>query len=144
MHVGAAVPSAVAEHHVDLVGFIQPHRDPGGEQVPQVDHFFARVLQGADHADADRPALAGEGGDRGLSPFAEVAFGLVGGQERQLIDHHDQEREHGRDGERPGPAAELARARVHLGDRGGSGQGRAVYDERSRAVSVRGGSQHAW
>jgi hypothetical protein len=30
----AAVPGAVAEHHVDLLGFIQPHGDPVGEQVP--------------------------------------------------------------------------------------------------------------
>ena len=90
---GAAVAGAVAEHHVDLVGFVQPHGDPGGEQVPQVDHVLARVLQRPDHAHADGAALAGEGGDGGFGAFAEVAFGLVGGQERQLIDDHDQERE---------------------------------------------------
>ena len=54
---GAAVAGTVAEHHVHLLGFIQPHRDPVGEQVADGQHLLARVLQRGDHAVADRPAL---------------------------------------------------------------------------------------
>ena len=92
---GAAVPGAVAEHHVHLLGLIEPHGDPGGEQVPEGDHVLARVLQRGDHAVADRPALGGQGRQRGLGPFAQVAVGLVGGQERELVDQHHDERELG-------------------------------------------------
>ena len=46
------------------------------------------------------------------------AFGLVGGQERQLVHQHHHEREPGRGGEGAGDAAELPGPVVHLGDRG--------------------------
>ena len=88
----AAVPGAVAEHHVHLLGFIEPHGDPVGEQVPDGQHVLARVLQGSDHAVADRAALGGEGGQGGHDPLAELAVGLVGGQERDLIDQDHGER----------------------------------------------------
>ena len=88
----AAVPGAVAEHHVHLLRLIEPHRDPVREQVPDGQHVLARVLQRGDHAVAHRPALGGQGGQRGHDPVLELAVGLVGGQERDLIDQHHGER----------------------------------------------------
>ena len=69
-------------------------------------HVLARILQRPDHAHPHRPALAGQRRDGRLSPLAQVAFGLVGGQERQLIDQHDDERVPGRGGEGAGEAAD--------------------------------------
>jgi hypothetical protein len=37
----AAVPGAVAEHHIHLLGFIEPHGDPVGERVPDGQHVLA-------------------------------------------------------------------------------------------------------
>ena len=75
-------------------------------------------MQRADHAHPDRPALAGQRGDRGLGPLAQVPVGLVGGQERQLVHQHHHERELRGQREGAGPAAELPGPVVHLGDRG--------------------------
>ena len=53
----AAVAGAVAEHHVGLLGLIEPHSYPAGEQVPDRQHVLARVLECPDDAVADRAAL---------------------------------------------------------------------------------------
>ena len=113
----AAVPGAVAEHHVHLLGFIEPHRDPVREQVPDGQHVLARVLQRGHHAVADRPALGGQGGQRGHDPVLEVAVGLVGGQERDLIDQHHGERVLAGRGVVALPSGEPGSAVLHVGDR---------------------------
>ena len=91
----AAVACAVAEHQVGLGGLVQPQRDLVGEQVADVQDFLARVLQRGDDAVADRAALSGQGGQRGQDALAELAVGLVGGQERDLIDQDHDERVRG-------------------------------------------------
>jgi hypothetical protein len=53
----AAVAGAVAEHHVGLLGLIEPHSYPAGEHVPDRQHVLARVLECPDDAVADRAAL---------------------------------------------------------------------------------------
>ena len=88
----AAVVGAVAEHQVHLRRLVQPQRDLVGEQVADVQDLFARVLQRGDDAVADRPALRRQRGQRGEDAFLELAVGLVGGQERHLIDQHHHER----------------------------------------------------
>ena len=125
----AAIAGAVAEHHVHLLGLIQPHRDPVREQVPDTQHVLARVLQRGHHAVADRPALRRQGGQRGHDPLAELAVPLVGGQERDLIDQHHHERViHGRDMIAALPG-EPGRPALHVGhgglqhDRDGVGVG---------------------
>jgi hypothetical protein len=69
-----------------LLGFVQPHGDPVGEQVPDAQHVLARILQRSDHAVADRATLRGERGQGVHDSLAHLAVGLVGGQERDLID----------------------------------------------------------
>ena len=88
----AAVAGAVAEHQVDLGRLVEAQRDLVGEQVADVEHFLARVLQRGDDAVADRAALGGERGERGEGALAELAVGLVGGQERDLVDQDHDER----------------------------------------------------
>jgi hypothetical protein len=46
---GAAVAGAVAQDHVDLLGFVQAHGDPVGEQVADRQDLLARVLQCRHH-----------------------------------------------------------------------------------------------
>ena len=94
----AAVAGAVAEHHVGLGGLIEAQGDLVGEQVADVQDFLARVLQRGDDAVADGAALGGEGGQRGEGAFFEFAVGLVGGQERDLVDQDHDERVLGRRG----------------------------------------------
>ena len=88
----AAIPCAVAEDHVHLLGLVQPERDLVGEQVADVHDLFARVLERGQDADPDRPALGGERGQRGGDAQLEALVGLVGGQERDLVDHDQDER----------------------------------------------------
>jgi hypothetical protein len=113
-----------------LVGLIQPQRDAGREQVAEADHVLARVLQRADDADADRPTLAGQRGYRCLSALTLVTIGLVGGEERELVDEHDEERKlqgrresAGRPGELGGPVVHLGHGVLEEPDHPGCGVG---------------------
>ena len=72
---GASVAGSVAEDHVDLLGLVQPHGDPVGEQVADGHDFLARVLQRGDHAVPDGAALGGEGGQVGLDPLPQCLSG---------------------------------------------------------------------
>ena len=89
---GATVAGSVAKHHVHLLGLIQPHRDPIGEQVADRHDLLARVLERGDHAVADRPALGRQRRQRRLDPLTGDLVGVVGSQERDLIDQHHHER----------------------------------------------------
>jgi hypothetical protein len=45
------------QHQVGLLGFGEPQRDPGKEQVPERQDLLARILHGRDHGDADCATL---------------------------------------------------------------------------------------
>ena len=77
---GASVVAAGAEHHVGLVGLVQPERDPGREQPPHRHHFLAGVLAGADHDDTDGAALGQQQVQRGLDPLLGLPVHHIGGQ----------------------------------------------------------------
>ncbi|MGH3708721.1 MAG: hypothetical protein ACRDRQ_11575 [Pseudonocardiaceae bacterium] len=91
MRCGAALAYSVAEDHVDLVGFIQPHGDLGGEQVSEVDDLLAGVLELPDYTHPWRPALGHDGLQRCIGALAQGVVGLVGDHVGQLV--HDQEHE---------------------------------------------------
>ncbi|OPG13840.1 hypothetical protein B1L11_06315 [Microbispora sp. GKU 823] len=86
------VACAVAEDHVHLLGLVEQECDLDGEQVADVHDLLAGVLECGHDADADRAALGGEDGERGDGPGAEQLVGLVGDQERHLVDEHQGER----------------------------------------------------
>ncbi|OLT10142.1 hypothetical protein BJF78_29215 [Pseudonocardia sp. CNS-139] len=90
-----AFPGAVAEHHVDLFGLVEPHGDLDREQMPEVDHRLARVLHRADHAHTERTALACERLQRHLRAGLEPLVGLVGDDVGQLVDDQEHERHAG-------------------------------------------------
>ena len=77
--------------------------DSSSRSAIRVENRFRRLitsLRGSckaptTHTPTDRPWVV-RVAMRRLGAFAEVPVGLVGGQERQLIDQHDDERERGR------------------------------------------------
>src|SRR5882724_6013046 len=81
----ATVSRAVAEHHVHLRRLVQPQGELVGEQVPNVQNLFARILERGDDAVAHGAALCRQRGQGGEDAFPELSVGLVGGQEGDLV-----------------------------------------------------------
>ena len=100
-----------------MLGLIEAHGDPVREQVAQGHDLLTRVLQRGHHAEPDRAALGGQGGEGGFDPVPELLVGLVGGQEGDLIDQdHDQRVRGCRRVLAAGPGVGGG-AGLHLGDR---------------------------
>ena len=109
----ARLPCRGAQDHRGLAGFGHPQPHPDGEQLPDGQDVFGRILHRGDHGDTDRAALGQQQSQELFYFGADLAVPDVGGQRRDFIDDQHDQRFGGGGGVQAGLTAQPLRALLH-------------------------------